>query len=80
MTRRAVVARHFAPGKPVVDMPPMIGRDIAWVDACRFDCVDQAEDLRDFRPAMNAEQDIAAWINLRNGCARFVSIDGTDDV
>jgi hypothetical protein len=29
---------------------------------------------------MNAEQDIAAGIDLRHRSARFVSIDGTDDV
>ena len=80
MARWAVAARNFATGHAVLDVPPVVGRDIARVDASRLDRIDQAEDLRDLRPAMNAEQDISARINLRHGCARFVSIDGADDV
>ena len=75
-----VVAPGFAPSEPVVDVPPMIGSDIAWVDARRVDRVDQAEDLRDLRPAMNAEKHVAAGIDLRHRRAGFARFDGADDV
>lgn len=80
MARGAVAARHFAARKPVVDVPPMVRRDLAGIDTRRLNGIDQAENLRDFRPTMNAEQDIAAWINLWHSCARFARIDGPDDV
>ena len=80
MAREAVTARRFARGKPVMDVSPVIGSNIARVDAQRLDRIDQAEHLRDLRPAMNAEKHVAAGIDLRHRRAGFARFDGADDV
>lgn len=80
MARGRIAARAFVRGKPVMDVPPMIGRDVARVDARRLDSVDQPEDLRDFGPAMNAEQHIAARIDLWNCGAGLARSNSMNDV
>ena len=59
----------------------MIGSNIARVDARRLDRIDQAEDLRDLRPAMNAR---AAASPPGSTCGTGVQgssrLDGANDV
>ena len=80
MARWAVAAWNFATRHPVVDVPPMIGRDIARVDARRLNCIDQAEDLRDFRPAMNAEQQLTAGAHKDKRLIGFSRANGAHDI
>ena len=80
MARGGIAARAFAPSHAVVDVPPMILRNLARVDARRLDRVDEAEDLRDLGPAPDREEEITARIDLRNRCARFVRRDSTHNV
>ena len=80
MALKAVTARRFARGKPVMDVPPVIGRDIARVDARRFDGIDQAEDLRNLGSAPDAEQHVTARIDLRQCGEGIARIDCTDDI
>lgn len=55
-----VGARLVSGSQPVVDMPPMVGRDILRIDADRLDCVDVPEHLFDPGPAVDLQQDVAA--------------------
>jgi hypothetical protein len=50
----------MAGADPVADMPPVIGRDVAGVDAEGFHRVDMAEHLFDLGPALDLQQDVAA--------------------
>src|SRR5579883_1914952 len=55
-----VAARLLAGGQTVVDMPPVMRRHLARVDADRFDRIDGLEDALDLRPALHLEKDVAA--------------------
>ncbi len=49
-----VSTRRFADGQPVVDVPPVIGRNVDRTDAPRLDGVNELEDALDLRPAIGA--------------------------
>jgi hypothetical protein len=78
--RRSIVARCFARGEPVVDVPPMIGCHFARIDARCFDGIDEPENLHDLGPALDAEQHLAAGIDLHDGRNGFARLDGAHDV
>ena len=52
--------RLVADGQAVVQMPPVIRRDVGWIDAERFDGVDCQQHALDLRPAGQAQEDFAA--------------------
>ena len=43
MLAKAISARRFADGHPVMDVAPMVGRNLDRVDAARIDGVDELE-------------------------------------
>ena len=56
----AVGARLISGAEAIVDMPPVIGRGVGWIDAERLDGVDRLQHALDLRPAADAQQDLAA--------------------
>jgi hypothetical protein len=51
MPAARVRARPVADGQAVVDVLPVVGRDVGGIDAERFDGLDRLEYLLDLRPA-----------------------------
>tara|TARA_R110002110_G_scaffold89688_1_gene233493 strand:+ start:690 stop:884 length:195 start_codon:yes stop_codon:yes gene_type:complete len=64
MARGRIASRGFACSQAVVDMPPVIRRNLARINAGRLYGINEAEYLRNLRPAMNMEQQLTAGIDL----------------
>jgi hypothetical protein len=71
----------LAGGRAVVDVPPMVGRDVNWIDPAGFDGVDRPQNVVDLGPAIDAQKNLAAGTYERQGrkdspavTARAVSI------
>ena len=75
-----VGARFMTGGQPVVDVPPMVGRDILRIDADRLDGVDMAEHLFDPGPAVDLQQDLAAGPHEGQRLIGLVRLHGAHDV
>src|SRR5688500_8195725 len=58
----------------VMDVSPMIGNDIAGIDANRLDGVDNFEHPGDLRPAFDLEQDVAAGAHEGQGRERLSTL------
>ena len=69
MLPKAISAWRFADGHPVVDVAPMVRRNVDRVDAARLDGVDELEHALDLRPAIGAQQDVAAGAHEWQGVA-----------
>ncbi|MCY1306989.1 hypothetical protein D9M70_568830 [compost metagenome] len=54
-----VSARRMAGCEPVMDVTPMIRRDIGPGDVERLYGIDRAQHLFDFRPALDLEENLA---------------------
>lgn len=80
MPRGRIVARCLCDCKPVVDMPPMIRRNIAWVDARRFDGVYSQEYALDLRPSRDRKQYVAAWVHTGECCEWLARTHASNDV
>ena len=66
---------------PMGDVTPMVRRDVAGIDAERFDGVDVPKHVLDLRPALNLQQDFAAGAHERNrliGLARHDRAQNVD--
>jgi hypothetical protein len=70
----------MAGADPVADMPPVVGRDLASIDAGSFHRVDMAEHLFDLGPAFDLEQNVAARTHERQRLIGFARLDGAHDV
>ena len=80
MALHRVGAWRLAGGKAVVNVPPMIGRDLDWIDADGLDRVDELEHALHLRPAVNAQQDVAARPHGRDRLAGFARTDCAQNV
>ena len=80
MLLRGVSAGRFTDGHTVVDVPPMIGRNVYRLDAARLDGVDVVEHALDLRPAIGAQQDVTAWAHERHRLAVLAGMDAAHDV
>jgi hypothetical protein len=74
-----VGSEREAGDKPVAHMAPMIGRCIARIDLCGFNRVDRFKNARNFWPAIDTEQDIAARNDIRHARIRRAGRDGLDN-
>src|SRR3546814_7234429 len=75
-----VSTRRLTDGEAIVDVPPMVGRNVDRLDAARLDRVDKLEHALDLGPAIGAQQDVAAGAHTRQGLAALACADGADDV
>ena len=80
MLPKAISARRFADGHPVMDVVPMIGRNLDRIDAARLDGVDELEHALNLRPAIDMQQDLCAGRDRRNGLARCAAFNRAQDV
>lgn len=65
---------------PVMDMPPMIGINVAGIDLQSFDCVDDLEKTLDLGPAFNIQQNLTAGAHEWQSLERLASADGAQNV
>src|SRR3546814_1396000 len=75
-----VSTRRLTDGEAIVDVPPMVGRNVDRLDAAHLDRVDKLEHALDLGPAIGAQQDVAAGAHTRQGLAALACADGADDV
>ena len=80
MALAGVGARQISGGETVVDMLPVVGAGLGRIDADLFDGVDRLQHALDFRPAGNAQQDLAAGAHVRNSRIGFAACDGAQNV
>src|SRR5213594_2371753 len=80
MLLAAIGAPRQADDEAVVEMAPVIGCGVRWIDAERLYRVDCLEDTLDFRPAADAQQDVAAGANEGQCLIGFAAIDRAHDV
>src|SRR5688572_5950818 len=80
MARARVVARHLVDGKTVMDMLPVVWRDIGRIDAERLHGVDDVQHALDLGPAVHAQKDVAAGTYERKRLVAFAWDYGTHDV
>jgi hypothetical protein len=57
----------LAGGRAVVDVPPMVGRDVNWIDPAGFDGVDRPQNVVDLGPAIDAQKNLATGTYERQG-------------
>ena len=72
--------RLVAGDQAVVDMPPMIGSGVGWIDAERFDGVDRLQHTFNLRPAGQAQENFAARAHEGHGRERLAGMDGAQNV
>lgn len=53
-----VAARLLAGSKTIVDVPPMMRRDLSGIDADRFNRINDPQNPFDSRPALGFQQEI----------------------
>ena len=80
MLARTIRARCFANSHSVVDMAPMVRRDLDRVDAACLDRVDKLEHALHLRPAIDAQEDVRAGRDGRHRLARRSRLNGAQDV
>ena len=75
MLPKAISAWRFADGHPVVDVAPMVRRNVDRVDAARLDGVDELEHALDLRPAVELQEKVAARTDERQRLERLAATD-----
>ena len=80
MALHRVGARFLTGARTVGDVPPVIGRDVAGVDAGVLCGVDVAQHLLDLRPTFDLEQNLAAGTHERQRLVGLAGRDGAHDV
>src|SRR3546814_11608086 len=75
-----VSTRRLTDGEAIVDVPPMVGRNVDRPDASRRDRVDKLEHALDPGPAIGAQQDVAAGAHTRPGPAAPACAAGAANV
>lgn len=74
------VGPWFLPGDDtVMDMPPVIGRDGAGIEAEAFDLVDHLKNVLHLRPARHVEQQVAAGPDKGHGLESGAPLHGAHD-
>lgn len=74
MLLRVVGARCFTGRQTVVNVSPVIGRNVDRFDAPRLDRIDELEHALDLRPAIGAQQDVAAGAHGWQSLAGLASV------
>src|SRR3546814_16946282 len=64
-----VSTRRLTDGEAIVDVPPMVGRNVDRLDAAPLARVDKLEHARELVPAIGAHQDVATGAHSRQGSA-----------
>src|SRR6185437_7439100 len=80
MLLAAVRAPRQADDEAVVEMAPVIGRGVRRIDAERLYRVDCLDDMLDFRPTADVEQDVAAGTNDGQCLITLAAADRAHDV
>lgn len=80
MLLAAVGPRRFTSDEAIVEMPPMIGCDISWIDAERLHGDDLLQHPLNLRPAGDLQQNLATRMDARKRLIGFASVDCTHDV
>ncbi len=80
MALRGVGIGFLAGDHVVVDVPPMIRRNIRRIDAKRVHGIDQGQHPLDLWPAIDTQQDLTARTNEGHGLERFATSDSAQDV
>ena len=75
-----VAARLLAGSETIVDVPPMMRRDLGRIDADRLDGVDDLQDALDLRPALHLQQNVAAGTHEGQRLIGFARRDRAHDV
>ncbi len=75
-----ISTRRFTGRQTVMDVPPVIGRNVHRIDAPRLDRIDELEDALDFGPAIGAQQDVAAGAHERQALIALADTHGAHDV
>ena len=80
MLLAAVRARDLARGQPIVNVPPVIGTGISWIDADLFDRIDQFQHPLDPGPARNSEETLTARPHIGDRREAFAASDSSENV
>ena len=80
MALRGVGIGFLTGTQAVVDVPPMVRRNIRRIDAKRVHGINQGQQPLDLSPAINTQQDLAARTNEGHGLVRFAATNGAQDV
>src|SRR5262249_13213308 len=75
-----VAARHFVDRQAVMNVMPMVRRGVGRIDTERLDSINRLQDLLDFRPAREAQQDFCAGVDIRDSRIAFPRWHGPQDV
>ncbi len=75
-----VAARLLAGSETIVNVPPMMRRDLGRIDANRFDGVDDLQNAFNLRPAVHPQQDVAAGTHEGQSLVVFAWRDRTHNV
>ena len=75
-----VAARLLAGRETIVNVPPVMRRDLGRIDADRLDGVDNLQDAFDFRPALGLQQNVAAGAHEGQRLIGFARRDRAQDV
>src|SRR5579883_2306045 len=76
----AIGTRLVPDAEAVVDMPPVIGRDVGRIDAKGLDGVDRREHALNLWPAAHPQQDLAAGTDEGQRLIGFARRDRAHDV
>ena len=80
MLLRVVGARCFTGRQTVVNVSPVIGRNIRRIDVPRLDRVDELKYAFDLRPSIGAQQDVATGAHEWQGLAALAGTNGAYNV
>ena len=72
--------RFMAGGEAIVDVTPMIRRDLGRIDAERFDGVDKLQHPLNGRPAVDTQQDFTAGPHEGQGLVGIARCNCANDV
>lgn len=67
MLSDGIAARLQADRQSVVNVAPVVRRGVRWIDAERFDLIDELKNPFDLGPAKEAQQTFAAGRDMRDG-------------
>ena len=80
MLPKTISAWRFADGHSVVDVAPMVRRDLDRLDAARLNGVDELEHALHLRPAVDAQEDVRSGRDGRHRLARRSRLNSAQDV
>lgn len=80
MARLRIQARVFIDGQAVMNVMPMIRRDISRIDAEHLNGIDHLQQALDLRPAGQTQQNLSARCHIRDGRTALSRSDCAQDV